>query len=468
VSFAMTHATPVVANVAGTSTVVLGAGGGSPLTRWASSRMGVRGAAVRLPSFVMAPVDCGSSSCGSHGRMMLRTLRRRRYQGALPSHPRIRTARGGGRSRVTECVSSSGGWSSFADVVRARLPHWGTRGVDEAQRGNALQMLLGPLRKAPLGMYAAEPLTALHGMDPRVKQAWLCALLILQPQARSLAALFLLIATVLNFQPRVWKPQLTGLLALALIVFVMTACGSDGLPPVYQQRAPTAGELASLGATAGDSLGFVAVELPRESTGFRYTLIKAGWLTVTQKGVRLASQAAVLLFTLIQGSNVILMTTTPEALAASMRWFLSPFRLLGTRGKKFVDETVLTLLLSLRFLSLVFEEVQNLLLAVVARNVRWSELGGGGIEVAIQLLTRLFHNLFDHADSIAVAMGARGFTSATEHEVYLLSPMQLTAIDVVAVALLGTLICAPWLSPLASDLYKLCLVHVPLLLMQHQ
>lgn len=329
-------------------------------------------------------------------------------------------------------------------------------------------MLLGPLRKAPLGMYSAEPVTALHGMDPRVKQVWLCALLVLQPQARTLAALFLLVATLLNFQPRVWRPQLTGLLALALVVFVMTACGSDGLPPVSQPRVPGAAELTALGATPEDSLGFVAAQMPDvASTGFRYTLIKAGWLTVTQKGVRLASQAAVLLFTLIQGSNVILMTTTPEALAASMRWFLSPIRSFGERGRKFVDDTVLTLLLSLRFLSLVFEEVQNLLLAVVARNVRWSALGGGGIEVALQLLNRLFHNLFDHADAIAVAMGARGFTSASEHEVYLLSRMRLTALDLLAVVLLGALVLAPWLSPLASDLGGQCLARLSALVVRH-
>lgn len=55
----------------------------------------------------------------------------------------------------------------------------------------------------------------------------------------------------------------------------------------------------------------------------------------------------------MQSANLCLTTTTPEELVASIRWFLQPLRLLRVN----VAEIALTLLLSLRFTGLVFDEV---------------------------------------------------------------------------------------------------------------
>ena len=47
-----------------------------------------------------------------------------------------------------------------------------------------------------------------------------------------------------------------------------------------------------------------------------------------------------------------------------------------------VDEMSLTLLLSLRFLAVVFEEIRNLALGLAARNLQWKSMGqGAGIQV---------------------------------------------------------------------------------------
>jgi hypothetical protein len=54
-----------------------------------------------------------------------------------------------------------------------------------------------------------------------------------------------------------------------------------------------------------------------------------------------------------QSAHLALSTTPPEAMAASLKWYLSPLARLGLP----VDEVVLTTLLSLRFMALVFEEV---------------------------------------------------------------------------------------------------------------
>lgn len=58
---------------------------------------------------------------------------------------------------------------------------------------------------------------------------------------------------------------------------------------------------------------------------------------------------------MIQSANLCLTTTTPEELVASLRWFLQPLKLLRVN----VAEVALTLLLSLRFTGLVFDEVRG-------------------------------------------------------------------------------------------------------------
>lgn len=98
----------------------------------------------------------------------------------------------------------------------------------------------------------------------------------------------------------------------------------------------------------------------------------------------------------------------------------------------------LTLLLSLRFMALVFEEVRNLALGLAARGVKWNSLGpAGGLQILIRLTGRLFANLMQRSVSIAEAMCARGFVGSTQHHLYLTrtQPSSMTA-NVLAMMLL--------------------------------
>ena len=80
-----------------------------------------------------------------------------------------------------------------------------------------------------------------------------------------------------------------------------------------------------------------------------------------------------------QSASLVLTTTPAEEVAAGLRAWLAPARALRAP----VDEAALTLLLSLRFMSLVFDEVRNLALGLAARGVPWRELPpGGGVQVA--------------------------------------------------------------------------------------
>jgi len=107
-----------------------------------------------------------------------------------------------------------------------------------------------------------------------------------------------------------------------------------------------------------------------------------------------------------------------------------------------VEHAGLTLLLSLRFMSLVFEEVRNLSLGLAARGIDWNGLGpAGGIQVLIRLGGRLFSNLMQRSDSIAQAMCARGFVGAQDHKLYSTStqPSSTTAnvVATISLVLLG-------------------------------
>lgn len=76
--------------------------------------------------------------------------------------------------------------------------------------------------------------------------------------------------------------------------------------------------------------------------------------SLIQKKLWLLRVWSSIIWKVFQSASLCLTTTTPEQLACGLRWFLLPLRHLGVS----VSEIVLTLLLSLRFVSLVFDEVR--------------------------------------------------------------------------------------------------------------
>ena len=179
------------------------------------------------------------------------------------------------------------------------------------------------LPAVPIGSYVSSPVSPFHGLDPRVKQAWLVALLLLPPNGTpeeklcvcaSLAAL-----TALALPTRVWRPQLTSLIGLCLVLFLLTVVGADSVAPVIQPREPS-------GLDEG------LLDLPPLADAYRYVLFSFGPAQITRKGVRLAVSSACLTFTVLQSAHLTLCTTTPEAMAAGLRWYLRPLRAARARG----------------------------------------------------------------------------------------------------------------------------------------
>ncbi len=247
------------------------------------------------------------------------------------------------------------------------------------------------MRSLPLGLYLESPQTWMHRLDARVKLGWLMAFLLTPILAnnfwRGILVIFLVVLTLISGLPRrVWGKQLLGLGIFSLLLLVIIALAPDGLSVTSQPRLPP--------------------EDGTPPTNYHYILWQWHWFTITQRSWQLALRLGSLFFTLVYATHLYLLTTPSEAIAAAMTWCLQPLKRWGLP----VGEISLCLTLSLRFIPLVLEEVQNLVRSVQMRGIRWSKLKLRQV-VRLWLLVadRLLLNLFLRAEQVAVAMVARGY-----------------------------------------------------------
>ena len=292
------------------------------------------------------------------------------------------------------------------------------------------------LRSLPLGLYLEQPVTWLHRLDPRVKLGWLltflAAPLLANPAWRlGLVGLLILLTLSARIPFRAWRQQMGWLLFLCLLVFALTAVLPDGLNATHQPRLP-ANELA-LGEqpaqlppqtrnpfnltrwfqSAPREASQTSIPLP-QPTNYSYVLVNQPPITITRRSLDLGIRVSTLFFTLIYSTNLFLLTTAPEEVTAAIENWLSPLRRLNVP----VTEIALTLTLSLRFIPLVLEEVQNLVRSVSTRAINWKKLGmRRTIQVWLMVSERLLENLLLRAEQIAGAMQVRGFTTPNSHQV---------------------------------------------------
>jgi energy-coupling factor transport system permease protein len=335
------------------------------------------------------------------------------------------------------------------------------------------------LRSLPLGLYLEQPVTWLHRLDARVKIGWLITFLVtplLAPIPWRLGIVVCLIGlTVLAFIPlRVWRQQMGWVLFFCGLVFTITAVMPDGMAVRYQSRLPT-NELLFVqsppplpkptelegGNSLGRFLGGVLGRSPSTSSSaspsspsaspsakaelsafdpvpnlpqkpYRFTLLQQGPVTITRESVRLGIQFGTGFFTLIYSTTLFLLTTAPEEITAALEQFFQPLR----RWKVPVTEIMLTLTLSLRFIPLVLEEIQNLVRSIRTRAINWKKVGmRGAVQIGLTVIDRLLENLFLRAEQIASAMTVRGFTSPNQHRVQW-QKLQMHRRDWVALGLL--------------------------------
>jgi energy-coupling factor transport system permease protein len=276
------------------------------------------------------------------------------------------------------------------------------------------------LRSLPIGLYLEQPYTWLHKVDSRVKLGWLMSLilspLLATPLWRLFLVGFLLILTWLARIPwRVQKNQMMWLLLISILIFLITSIAPDGLAINYNPRLPESNLILT------------------QPTPYQYILLKTGWFTITRRSLDLAIRVSTLIFTLIYSSNIYLLTTAPEEITEGIENLLSPLRKLNLP----VTEIILTLTLSLRFIPLVLEEIQNLVRSVHTRAINWKKLGiKKSLQVWLIVAEKLLENLLYRAEQIATAMEIRGFTSPNQHQVQW-HKLQLRNRDFFGLGLLG-------------------------------
>jgi energy-coupling factor transport system permease protein len=265
------------------------------------------------------------------------------------------------------------------------------------------------LRSLPIGLYLEQPVTWLHRIDSRVKLGWLLSFLLTPIAANpawrlSLVGWLLLLTLIARLPFRAWQRQIGLVLLFSLLLFFITLLAPDGLDVPVQPRLPV-DELTPVSSSSNT--------LP-QPTSYQYVLFHQGIVRITRRSLELGLRIGTLMFTLIYSTNLYLLTTAPEEITAGVENLMHPLRRLNLP----VTEIVLTLTLSLRFIPLVLEEVQNLVRSVRTRAINWKKLGfRGTTQVWIMVAERLVDNLLVRAEQIASAMQVRGFTSPNQHQV---------------------------------------------------
>lgn len=313
--------------------------------------------------------------------------------------------------------------------------NWVSRLPIGALSGDKIFKLISGATASPIGQFISSPTTFLHSVDPRIKLIWLLALVVLPARSHIVMrfglVVYIALLSVLVLPRHVWMDQLGRVSLLSGILFITLGLGSDGVPPLVQLRTPPP-------AITG------LPNLPMSLSGYSYLIMKLGPLQFTRKGLSVASTAACLAFTVFQSASLCLATTTPEQLAFAMRWFMLPLRYIGVP----VAEITLTLLLSLRFINLVFDEVRNVSLGIVSRRIKWKQLTIiETIDIFASYIRRIFKNIFSHAEQISQAMIVRGFRGdSNSHKIYFLSDSSIGMADFVSLLCLIGVVGAALLS----------------------
>jgi energy-coupling factor transport system permease protein len=260
------------------------------------------------------------------------------------------------------------------------------------------------LRSLPIGTYLEQPITWLHRLDPRVKLVWLLSFLLAPVLANpvwkvALVSLLVLISILAGIPWRALKQQMGWLLLICAALFLIGMLSPDGINVIHQPRSPADAIVAS----------------PKP---YQYVLFKLDsgiiHLKITKKSVENAIHLSTLIFTVAYSTSVYLLTTSPEEITTGLEDLMAPLR----RYNVPVTEIALTLTLSLRFIPLVLEEIQNLVRSIYTRAINWQKLGiKNSVKVWLTVAEKLLENLLVRAEQIAIAMQVRGFTTPNTHKV---------------------------------------------------
>jgi len=135
------------------------------------------------------------------------------------------------------------------------------------------------------------------------------------------------------------------------------------------------------------------------------TVLVSVWvITITLEGLLNAFRMILRLVMLIVGSSILTLTTTPIKLTDAIEYILKPFKKVGLPA----HEIAMMMSIALRFIPTLFEEIERIMKAQMARGADFDT--GGLMKKAkslVPLLVPLFISAFRRADDLATAMEAR-------------------------------------------------------------
>ena len=273
------------------------------------------------------------------------------------------------------------------------------------------------LRSLPLGLYLEQPITWLHKLDSRVKFIWLMSFLSTYIFAntwwRVILVFVLIFITLISGIPRrVWRQQMGYLLSICFLVLVIVSLSPDGMGIDYQPRLPANTQVVNAPSSQNNQKNpILSIFNPQE---YNYVLFARGPVKITRHSFDLAVRVSTIFFTVLYSTNLYLLTTAPEEITAGIESLMQPLRRLRIP----VTEIALTLTLSLRFIPLVLEEIQNLIRSVMTRAINWKKLGlKGGVKVSMMVAERLLQNLLLRANQMANGNVVRGIIGSNKHRV---------------------------------------------------
>ncbi|MBV6623486.1 MAG: energy-coupling factor transporter transmembrane protein EcfT [Rivularia sp. (in: Bacteria)] len=291
------------------------------------------------------------------------------------------------------------------------------------------------LRSLPLGLYLEQPVTWLHRLDSRVKFVWLMSFLSTYIFANTwwrviLVCILIFITLVSGIPRRVWRQQMGYLLSICFLVLIIASLSPDGMGVDYQPRLPVENQYLNQPSTQNNTEDSIVSRF--KSQEYNYVLFARGPVKVTRHSFDLAVRLSTIFFTVLYSTTLYLLTTAPEEITAGIESLMQPLR----RFKVPVTEIALTLTLSLRFIPLVLEEIQNLVRSVMTRAINWKKLGiKGVVKVWMMVAERLLKNLLLRADQMANGIVVRGFIGSDKHRVQWHN-LRLKAFDWLAIAVL--------------------------------
>ena len=248
------------------------------------------------------------------------------------------------------------------------------------------------LTKFPIGQYVDGNRSWLRIVDSRLKIIAVFIFLITPiwagPLWRLSLVICLLFITFISLLPfRVWWRSLLFLLGLSLIIGLLSTIAFSDIQSLDSSlRDPN-----ELNLILESQETWNILEIPSKKIGF----ITLGSYNLSRKALELGIKTSTLIFTVIHSVNLMLLTTLQEDIVWALSWFMIPLRKIGLP----IDKWLFQLLLALRFIPLVQEELQNIIKSVSVRSINLRSLGfKKSINVLLTMVERLFLNIFLRID----------------------------------------------------------------------